>query len=524
MPEHLRALVVILVLATGVFAVARAPACAHAMREEDFKRRRNLWFAITLVAFLSHNFWIYIVVTAALLLHALPREPNKLAMYYFLLFAVPAIPGEITGLGVIKHFFTIDYVRLLALVVLFPLFLSLRERADVDRFGTLLPDKLIAGYIALNFFLIYTASTFTNTLRHGAFYAFIDMFLPYYVASRSPKDLQAFRDTLMSFVLAALILSAFGMFELARHWLLYSSLDDVFGMQWGYGNYLERGTGTLRAQATTGHAIALGYVVAVAAGFFLYLRAIIPSRLMGYLGLAALTVGIVAPVSRGPWVGAGVMLLAFIAAGPNPVTRLGGLGLAGGFCFLILLVSPAGEKVLDYLPFVGTVEAENVTYRQRLLEISIQFILQNPLFAASDFMYSPAMQEMKQGQGIVDIVNTYLGIGLSSGLTGLSLFAGFFITVAVVVFRGMRVISDGNDERHRLGQALLATLIGILVIIGTTSSITVVPAVYWSVAGLAVAYARMLSTSHAPGAEAPTVAQPALNRTARYPGSGTGRR
>jgi len=28
------------------------------MSEHDFARRRNLWFALTLVAFLAHNFWI----------------------------------------------------------------------------------------------------------------------------------------------------------------------------------------------------------------------------------------------------------------------------------------------------------------------------------------------------------------------------------------------------------------------------------------------------------------------------------
>ena len=124
MPEHLRALIVILGLATAVFVFAKAPACALATTVGDFERRRNLWFAITLAAFLAHNFWIFIIVAAALLLFALPREPNKLAMYFFLLFAVPAYYAQITGLGVIHHFFTIDYVRLLAMAALLPSSLS----------------------------------------------------------------------------------------------------------------------------------------------------------------------------------------------------------------------------------------------------------------------------------------------------------------------------------------------------------------------------------------------------------------
>ncbi|MGH8668539.1 MAG: hypothetical protein ACREUN_07230, partial [Burkholderiales bacterium] len=118
MPEHLRALIVILALATAVFVVVKGPACSLAMATGDFERRRNVWFAITLAAFLAHNFWIYIVAVAAILLIALPREHNKLALCFFVLFAVPPLGKEIAGVGGIQHFFVIDYIRLLALVVL----------------------------------------------------------------------------------------------------------------------------------------------------------------------------------------------------------------------------------------------------------------------------------------------------------------------------------------------------------------------------------------------------------------------
>ena len=72
MPEHLRALIVILVLASAVFAFAKAPACAVACTRVDFERRRNLWFGVTFAAFLAHNFWIFIAIAAVLLLFALP--------------------------------------------------------------------------------------------------------------------------------------------------------------------------------------------------------------------------------------------------------------------------------------------------------------------------------------------------------------------------------------------------------------------------------------------------------------------
>lgn len=513
MPEHLRALVIILVLAAVVFALAKAPACALASSTEDFERRRNLWFAITLTAFLAHNFWIYIVVAAALLLFALPREPNRLAMYFLLLFAVPPIADQIDGLGLVNHFFAIDYLRLLALAILLPEFLSLRAQSDVDRFGRTLPDKLVLGYLVLNLVLQSTVDTLTNTLRQGVFYAFVDVFLPYYVASRSLKNLQRFREALMAFVVAGAVLSLIGAFEMARHWLLYNTLDDVLGAPWGYGNYVERGDTLLRAQGSTGHPIALGYVTVVAAGFLLYLRRSVPNSAAWRLGLALLVAGLVASLSRGPWLGALAVLLVFVVTGPSAARGFARLGVLGAFVLPVLLASPAGQTIIDHLPFVGTIEAENVTYRQRLLEISMQTIMRNPLFGVYDYAYSPAMQELKQGQGIIDIVNSYLEVGLSSGLAGLSLFSGVFITAAVGILVAMKNLADKNDEPYLLGQALLATLLGIMVIIFTVSSILVIPAIYWSVAGLGVAYARMIAPGNLPGAAGPAGAQAPARRS-----------
>jgi O-antigen ligase len=497
MPEHLRALVVILALSSAVFALAKAPACAMACTAADFERRRNLWFGITLAAFLAHNFWIFIVVAAALLLFALPQEPNKLAMFFFLLFAVPLIPADIPAFGLLNHLLTIDYLRLLALVVLLPAFVSLLDQPDSERLGRPLADKLLAGYLVLSFLLQLRVDSFTNALRHGGFYAFVDIFLPYYVASRSLKDLRGFRDALMGFAVAALVLAAIGAFEFGKRWLLYMAVEDALGVRWDLSIYLPR-EGYLRAQGSTGQPIVLGYVMAVAIGLLLFLRKSIANRLAWGLGILLLMAGLVATLSRGPWVGAAAMFLIFVATGPSAGLRFAKIGLLGAIILPLLLASPAGRTIIDYLPFVGTVEAENITYRELLFNISIEVIKQNPLLGAADVWQLPVMQQLRQGAGIIDIVNTYLGVALFTGLVGLSLFAGFFIAVIVGIFQSMRNLPDRHDELYLLGQALLATLLGILVIIGTASSISLIPVIYFSVAGLGVAYARMLALAKAP--------------------------
>src|SRR5664279_5397909 len=115
MPEHLRALVVVLVLAGAVFALARAPVTEYAMAPQDFARRRNLWFAITLVAYLAHSFWLFILVAGLVLVLAARREPNPLALFGFLLFAVPPFQASLSGFGIVNQVLVLDYPRLLAI-------------------------------------------------------------------------------------------------------------------------------------------------------------------------------------------------------------------------------------------------------------------------------------------------------------------------------------------------------------------------------------------------------------------------
>ena len=489
MPEHLRALIVILALACIVFAFARRPA-VDLIPSSDFTRRRNLWLALSVLAFISHSFWLYVVVTAIVLTIAQRRERNPLALFFILLFLIPPAPMQIPGFGLINYFFALDHVRLLALVVLLPAFFTLRKRAGTLAFGRTWPDKLLALYLLLSALLHLRETTLTDTLRQ-TLYLFTDVFLPYYVASRALKQLSEFKDTMLAFALAAMVLALIGVFEYARHWLLYSALTNAMGLHWDMSNYLGRG-GSLRASASTGQAIVLGYVISVAIGFYLFLHTGVRSRLQQRLGALLLAVGLFAPLSRGPWVGAAAMITLFIATGRNAAKRLMLLGLAGVLTLPLLSIIPGGNKLIDLLPYIGTIEKGNITYRERLFDNSMIVIQRNPILGSIDYLSTPEMQSMIQGEGIIDIVNTYLIVTLESGLIGLALFAGFFTTIVLGIRKSLRTFQDKDDETPRLGRALLATLLGVLLTIMTVSSISVIPVVYWSLAGLGVAYIQMV--------------------------------
>jgi hypothetical protein len=502
MPEYLKALAYILATAIVVFVFAKAPACALACASRDFARRRNVWLALTLIAFLSHNIWIYLVGATALLLLAQRLESNRLALFCFLLFALPAIRQEISVLGVGKAF-EVDYVRLLSLTVLLPAYLTVRKHPDSVPFGRSVPDKFLAGYLVLNLLQMFEHRTLTAIFREGFVYAFMDVFLPYYVASRALRNLAEFRDALMSLAVAGLVLAVILFEEFARYWLLYEALERALGALIVGGDYVGRG-GNLRAVGTIGHPIVAGYAVAVVLGVFLYLRRVVPSSATWHLGFLLLSAGLVGTLSRGPWVGTALLIVAYIALGPAPMVGIAKLGLVGLLAVPLLMLTPAGPIIIDYLPFIGQMEEKtSVISRQILAEVSYQLFWENPVLGRYDFIDTPAMQALKGADGIVDMVNTYAIVGLARGLVGLSLFVGFFLAVLFAIYKNMRSLADRGDERYDLGRALIATLLGILLIIGTVSPIFHVPTLYWLVAGLGVGYCAMLARDPAPVIAAP---------------------
>ena len=88
MLTNLKALVVILCLAWVAFRYAR-PLCLQCVSEATFKRRRNVWFALTIVAFLSPAFWVYALFALVVLWWAAKHDSNPLALYLLVVFAVP---------------------------------------------------------------------------------------------------------------------------------------------------------------------------------------------------------------------------------------------------------------------------------------------------------------------------------------------------------------------------------------------------------------------------------------------------
>lgn len=482
MPEIIRSLIVVLFIAFAVFYFGKKTFVAMGMREADFVLRRNAWLIITLAAFLTHNFWIFCAITAGTVIYTGKKDSSKLSLFAALLFAVPLFGAEITGLGIINYFFELNYFRLLSLLLLLPTFLSLRRLPTSATFGSLLPDKFILAFMLIGLALQAPVDSTTNLAR-TAFYTFIDVFLPYYVASRALNNTKAIHDFCAAFVMATVLLAGVAVAEYLKGWLLYSSLATALGAEWGYGNYLARG-GSIRAMASTGQPIVLGYVCAVAMGLYFAIQNNVTTRSTRVGITIALVAGLFASVSRGPWLGGALVAIAFVALGPKPWVALPKMALASIACALLLLATPYSDQIIDLLPFIGSVNIETIEFRNTLLENSIEVIARNPFFGSFDALASSEMQELRAG-GIIDVVNSYIALALTGGLVTVFFFVGFFVSIVLQLFFMQRK-TPLNETDASIRRALIAAILGIMLIIYTVSSITFVPIVYWLVGGLGV--------------------------------------
>lgn len=503
MAEHHRALPFVLFL--GLFAWALMGRLRQEQLPGAYPLRRGLWFALTIAAFGLGDFWLFSIVALVALAWARGRDPSAPGLFLALLFVVPPVSLEIPGFGVLNFLFALSFPRLLSLVLLLPLFLRLLRQPRMPGGLPRLADLLFFGYVAVQVLLLAREPSVTSAFR-GAFYLFVDLVLPYYVFSRAFTDLARVRDAVVALVTGGVVLAVVGMFELVRYWLPYASLTQAWNTTEQL-EYLER-SGLLRALASAGHAIALGYGLAICLLLYLPVRMRMATGWQRNALLLVLAGGLFAALSRGPWIGAIVGGLLYVALGPAPVRNLVKLG--GGSIFVLAAVAmlPFGGFVVDLIPFVGTVETGNIDYRQRLMDNSWKLIWENPLLGSTGYEERLAAMGMVQGQGIVDIVNSYVQVALHSGMTGLVLFAGVHAVALLSVLQALRLARrSGRDEGMELGRGLAAAQLAMMVIIVSVSSIFGIPWLYWCLSGLLVGYARLVHAAVRESAAAPAGAR-----------------
>jgi O-antigen ligase len=488
MDVQLRAYVVVLALSVTIYHLLRKP-LSDLVDADELRIWRNHWLVVTTILFLGQNFWIFITLVCVYLLFSLPRDPNqRLPLYFAILCAAPQITAVVPGIGGIESFFQINYARALSLLFFLPLWVRLVQRPNPrGRLFSLPQDKYILGLCLI--FVVFQGRDVSLTIfMRTAFHVFLDVVLPYYVISRYLRDEDTVQKILAAIVVSTTIMAAIALFEYTKSWLLYEI--DLGVLQRGAGFRVR--AGWLRAQATFGQPIVLGYVLMIGFGALLGISGRLASLRYFVVIAALLAAAQIAPLSRGPWVGFGVLLVIWVGTGAKKLKSAFIASLGSLVALSLLQFTQFGEKLFRLLPFVGDIEEETADFRVALFESAMEVASRNLWFGTRDFLDAPELRVFEVRWGIVDITNSYLEYLLQYGVVGLSFFVLLFLTVSFPLFRSTlkrRQIDQGILDVSR---ALLAIIGSIMLVIATVSSITFVPVYYWAIAAVSVAYVQIL--------------------------------
>jgi O-Antigen ligase len=467
MSALLKALVLVLVTALATFQLAR-PVALRFMSASAFTRRRNAWLAITVAAFLCPDFVWFCGVSACILVFATRREPNPGALFLMLVYVVPDFAWRVPMVG-ISYLMDLDFDMLLSLCVMLPVaWRLLRSTPQPPARRLEVVDLLLLAYLGLRavFFIlpeigrgVLMEPTATDNLRR-LLESLLTLFVPYYVLSRCAASREQVQELLATFCLAGAVMAAIGTFEAAKHWLLYNEMRSNWGE---YEGYIMRGD-ELRARASTSHPLALGSILAVAFGFWLCLREQITSSVVRLGGIGLYWLGLLAAYSRGPWVGAGFIYFSYVALSRQRLSALIKAAAGAALVVLLLAMTPLGDKIGKVIPyFGGTVDAANITYRERLADRAWQIVAESPLLG--DQQALAKMADLRQGQGIIDLVNGYVDILLDNGFVGLSLYLSFVLLGTYRAWMLSRARAQVGTELAHLAASIVACILGTLLMI-----------------------------------------------------------
>lgn len=479
-----KALIVILSIGFATFWLA-AKTLPVFIPNKTFRYWRNIWFAVVIAAFFSHNVWLFFGLIILGVIVAVPTGPSPRITYYFLLVCIlPEMPVIIPGFAGIKTLFVISYPRLLVIALFLSTYLTQRHN---PRLFSLSTDRYIVAFLFLIIILNFRDSSFTNALRES-FLIFIDIFIPYFIISRYITSLEEMNRALFALFISLAFLAVVGTFESFKHWLVYSELRSALFDQ---GLYYDIRAGGLRSTASFSGPIVLGYVMVIGFGILLYLKPFLRNKNIANLAGGLIIACLLSTMARGPWLGLALLIIAYIWTGRAAIKGLIKIVLLIATMIPLLSITSFGQKLIDLLPFIGTTRSDTIDYRQRLVEHAWIVVQRQPWFGSPNYRETPEMEAMRQGQGIIDVVNSYIHIILSSGIIGLLLFLAIFFSLLFSCHKKIKQLSKEQVDLIRMGRVLFATLSSVLFMIFTVSSINYIPIFYWLLAGITAAYINL---------------------------------
>ena len=461
------------------FAIVMGCGLAYQLFDEhrsEIVRGALCWLFITFLAFavsIPSVFFGLAILSLAILS---PADKDERLVFFFVM--LPVLPGFVRWLipfPGLDFLFEINNVSIVTIGVLLPLlFASNRyggkppvDHAPSDR-GFLFMFLL---FLLVKLLLDFRGTTVTDNLRSGV-ETVLELIVPVYAVYRFTGSVDSVRRVLAGIAIAACIVGSICMIQIVKVWPIYSEIPYSITIDSGMSRTFEIRGGLIRVPAMMG-VIPVGFFMA--AGFFivLTLRKLEQRRLYAIVFLAISLLSVYASGSRGAWISFVAMAAAF-AVSSGRLIRYRKWFVVIGIVFIAPITSFVVSRLVAADPF-GTIQ-----YRLDLLTNALRAIADNPVWGDPYFLTNPNLQSSLQGQGIIDVVNAYLGICLRYGVVGLILFSlPVMSCFRKVMKRHAYDLKQGNQDSELIHRFLTSYLFAALIFIFTTSFVDRIELYLW---------------------------------------------
>jgi len=444
----------------------------------DRTRFRRLYFVIlicTIPNFIFFRVELYFVmmVFAVLISQSLLGADSRARITTFWMSVILFVPLrlELGGFGGIKYFLNLDHFKLAAIFLLVPVASALLTHKSPPRSSTWALDLAVLAYPIFVIASAVTSVSLTASVRSLVVMG-LDIVLPYFVLTRGIRSWPDLRHLLVHLLGACLFAAAVGLLEFAIQRNIYADIQWAFGITWSLTHTLLRGD-LIRVQAMTPQPIIYAAQLMMTLGLW-WTAGASASRPAAFSRLVDL--GIICALaftfSRGPWLGT-ILFAVTVLALSRVRASLVAFGLivivVVGICIKVAGLDTAVLTMFKHI-FGGTQEESgSIEYRSQLLDSTIALLKQSPWTGVPN--YTAQMQDLVQGEGIIDLVNAYVGVALNSGLIGLTMYLAPFLISLFMLFRSLeRPLAHLTSEEIRYRRVAVALLVGFLFTIFTTSS------------------------------------------------------
>ena len=292
--------------------------------------------------------------------------------------------------------------------------------------GFTLEDMIvILFFLALNIAPVRFSEGATGLMRTTLSGA-LHLAIPYLMLRRHVRSLKEFRIVVGCIAAASGILSVYAIYESFHGWSMFVTINAHLGDVGGsLRNLITRG-GAMRASTTMSGALMLGCYLSIGWVAIICSRDLVRTRMLWMAGCALILAGELAAQSRGNLLCVALAVPILLAANRRVgLAVVMSVSVAAGTALLIA-AARFSQRIAGFLNLSpDRAEGADYDYRQLLLRRGLEEAAKHRWTGTSMNNILAQLGDIRQGEGVVDFVNTYLYIYLVAGIP--------FLVVSIIV-------------------------------------------------------------------------------------------